>query len=102
MLAALLIVLGLLWLMGYIHVPGVMLPNFQLFIFNGHPIRLWDILVFLIIIWIIELVPAPIRQIAVILVLLWVLSILGILVINGVSNLLLLAIIIGGILALLR
>lgn len=102
MLGALLVILGLLWFLGYIQIPGVLLPNFQLFLINGHSIRLWDILVFLLVIWIIELLPSPIRQIAVVLVLLWVLSLIGILVINGASSLLLLAIIVGGILAVLR
>ena len=82
----------LLWIFGYIHIPYL---NNVLFNLGNHPITLYNILVFLIIIWVIEILPAPIRHIIMILFLLWLLSILGVIAIVGFSQLIVVAIIIG-------
>jgi hypothetical protein len=72
---------------------------FRLF---GHAITLWELLMFVVILWAMESLPSPLRQIAFVLVLLWALSILGIVAISGLSNLIIGAIIIGIILALFQ
>jgi hypothetical protein len=95
MLTALLLLLILFWLLGYISLPFIAIPDFVLFDFNGQPVSLWDIIILLLISWIIGVLPSPFRQIAGIFFFLWILSELGILLVAGMSSMLLMVIIIG-------
>lgn len=95
MAGLLIIILVLLYFFGYIQIPGLSIPNLSFFTFNGHPITLVTILIFLAILWAIGVLPSPLRQIAMVLVLLWILSTLGILAIAGLSNLIIIAILVG-------
>ncbi len=90
-----LLVLILLWFLGYITIPGIVVPRFPLFFFGGRPITLWDILIFLVIIWAIEAAPSPFRQIFTVLVILWLLSTLGIIGSVGFSSLVVVALMVG-------
>lgn len=101
MLAAVLIFLIILWFFGYIHISAFPLPNFQLFVINSHPVTLWDLLILIVIGWAIGILPTPLRQIAGALLLIWILATLGILAIAGLAQIIVLAIIIGLVLALL-
>lgn len=101
MLALLLGLLIILWFLGYIRINGLTIPDINLFTINGHQITLVEILIFLLIIGAAEVLPSPLRQIAFVIIVIWVLSTLGILAIAGLSSILVLAIIIGLILALL-
>jgi len=101
MLAVLLLVLVFLWFIGYIHISGLTIPDINLFTINGHQITLVELLIFLLIIGAAEMLPSPLRQIAFVILLIWVLSTLGILAIAGLSSILVLAVIVGLILALL-
>jgi len=92
MFIAILIILFLLWLAGY--GPFTVL-QLILFRFNGFPVTIWDILIFLVLIWLIGALPSPFRQIAVIFVLLWILSLLGIVFVAGLTSILVIAIIVG-------
>jgi hypothetical protein len=87
-----LLFLVLFWFMGYGPVEALRVPLFSL---GRVSIDLWDILIFLLIIWLIDLLPGPIRSIVVIALLLWLLSVLGIIAIAGLNNLIILAVIIG-------
>lgn len=95
MLTVLLLLLILFWLLGYISLPFLAIPNLVFFNINGNPVGLWDIIILLIISWIIGVLPSPFRQIAGILFVLWILSRLGILLVAGWSSPLLVVIIIG-------
>ena len=95
MLAALLIILIVLWFVGVIKIPGVIVNDVVLFEFNGKSISLLDLLIFLIIIWLIQILPIPIRYIAGIVFFLWILSIFGIIAITWSSNVFLFIIIVG-------
>lgn len=92
-MTTILLLLIVLWLLG-IFSPVALLYR-PLGNINGHPINLWDIFVFLLIIWLIGVLPTPFRQIVTVLLILWLLSVLGILAIGGLSNLLLPLLIIG-------
>ncbi len=96
-----LLVLILLWFLGYITIPGIVVPRFPLFFFGGRPITLWDILIFLVIIWAIEAAPSPFRQIFTVLVILWLLSTLGLIGVVGFSSIVVLALIIGLVISIL-
>lgn len=101
MLELIILVLLGLWFFGYIDI-GLKIPNIALLVFNGRQITLWDVLVFLVILWAVSLLPSPFREISGVLAVLWVLSMLGILAIAGLSNLLIIAVIIGIAAAILR
>jgi hypothetical protein len=102
MLAGLLILLIILWFLGYIHIDGLTIPDLVLFTINGQPITLWNILILLVVAAVIGSLPSPFREIAGVLLILWILSVLGILAIAGLSSLLVIAFIIGLVLYLIK
>ncbi|HSX08740.1 MAG TPA: hypothetical protein VLF93_01145 [Candidatus Saccharimonadales bacterium] len=95
MLTGLLIILIILWFLGYIQISGLSIPDTTLFAINSHPITLWNILTLLVIAAIIGILPNPFRAIASVFLILWILSVLGILAFAGLSSLLIIAIIVG-------
>lgn len=95
MLIAILLILVVLWFFGYMPLGGINIPNVTLFSVNNHPITLWNVLILLVVGWAISILPRPFREIASVLLLFWVLSVIGILAIAGLSNILIIAIILG-------
>lgn len=95
MLTALIIILIILWILGYVPITGITIPNLTLFTINNHPVTLWEILILVVISWAIGILPRPLQIIASILLVLWVLSVLGILAIAGLSNIIIIVIILG-------
>ncbi len=89
------VVLAILWLLGFIQIPGLAIGDFTLFVVNGQRITLLQLLIFIVVLWAIETLPSPIREITAIILLLWVFSILGVIVISGLPNILVIAILIG-------
>lgn len=89
----LLAVLAVLWILGYVRLPGVAIPDWVLFSINGRAITLWSVLIFLAIIWALSLLPAPVRQVAAAILILWLLSVFGILAITGLPSILVIAVI---------
>lgn len=102
MLGTLVIVLILLWALGFLHIPAFGFQNMVLFRAFGHTVTLWEILILIVILWAMESLPSPIRQIVFVLSLLWILSTLGIIAVAGLSQLIIGAIIIGVVLALFQ
>jgi len=101
MLGAIVLILIVLWFFGYIHVQGITVPNFPLFSLNGHSISLWDLLIFIVILWAVEALPGPLRVIAGVLLVIWLLSTLGIIAVVGLSHIIVVVLIIGLVLAVL-
>lgn len=95
MLAVLIIILIILWFFGYVPITGIVIPNYYLFTINYHPVTLWELLILLVVGWAIGILPRPLQLIASVLLLLWVFSALGILAIAGLSNIIMLVIIVG-------
>lgn len=58
-------------------------------------INLWDILIFLAIIWLIDLLPGPVRSIAAVVLVIWLLGTFGIIAIPLFSNIIVIAVILG-------
>lgn len=100
MIAAVLIILIILWVFGYIHISGFNIPDIQLFVINNHAVTLFDLLILAVIGWTIGILPTPLRQIAGVILVIWILATLGIIGIAGLPSILVLAVIIGLILAL--
>jgi hypothetical protein len=95
MIFAIIVLLVALWLIGYVSITGISIPNFVLITINNHPVTLWEILIVAVIAWGISILPRPFQAIGSILLILWILSVLGILAITGLSNIIILVIIIG-------
>lgn len=95
MLELLVITLFILWLLGYIRVEGLVLPDITFFQINGQPITLLNILTLAVISGIIGILPSPFREIASVLLVVWILAVLGIISIAGLPNILVITIIIG-------
>ncbi len=95
MVGTVLVVLLLLWLLGFVQIPWLVFHNRVLFNVLGHNVTLWELLMFLVVAWAMESLPDPLRQIAFVLVIVWLLSVLGIISIAGLSNLLIVALLIG-------
>lgn len=91
MINLILIILLVLWLLGYLQIPLLHSVIFRLF---GRSITLNDILVVFVVIWLINLLPSPFRGIAIIILILWLLKAFGIIVVYGLGNIILLALII--------
>jgi hypothetical protein len=88
-------VLVILWLMGYVQIPWLHIPRITVFSFNGRPITFFDILIAIVVIWLIDLLPTPFREVSILLLLLYVLSLFGIIAIAGFSNIVVIAIVLG-------
>lgn len=95
MLQALLAILIVLWFFGIVTIPWLTIPHIVIFRLNGLPITLREVLLFVALMWAINVLPSPLRQIASVLFILWLLSLVGIVSIAGFSNIILLAVIIG-------
>jgi hypothetical protein len=102
MLVAVLIILIILWFLGYIHIGNLNLPDITLFTLNGQDITLIKLLIFAVIVWAIGILPSPLRQIGFVILVIWLLSLFGILAFfAGLQSILVLAVIVGLVLALL-
>ncbi len=99
MLVTIIIVLAILWFLGYAPISGFSIPNPVLFAINNHAVTLWEILILVVIGWAIGILPRPLQTVATILLILWVLSTLGIFAIAGLPNIIVLVIIVGLILS---
>lgn len=93
MLITIVIILVILWFLGYAPISGISIPNIILFTINNHPVSLWEVLILVVVGWAIGILPRPLQAVASVLLVLWVLSVLGILAISGLSNTIVLVII---------
>lgn len=93
MLIAIVVVLIILWFLGYAPISGISIPNIVLFSVNNHPVTLWEILILAAIGWAISILPRPLQAVASVLLVLWVLSVLGIFAISGLPGIIVLLII---------
>jgi hypothetical protein len=95
MLEVILSLLVILWILGFIHIPWLSIPQMSLFEFNHHPITLRNVLIFILILWVISVLSKPLKGVAAVLLVLWLLSALGIIAIAGFGQMIILAVIIG-------
>lgn len=92
MLIGVLVILFVLWLLGY---GPFQVLHLNLINLNGHVITVWDLIIFFVLIWLIDLLPSPFRQIAVVMFLIWIIAVLGFIAIPGLSSLLIISTVIG-------
>ena len=89
------VALLVLWLVGVIQIPGLAIRDFTLFRFQNHTVTLLEVLIFLVLLWAVETLPSPLRELTVLAVIMWLLSTLGIIVVAGLPNILILAVVVG-------
>jgi hypothetical protein len=92
----------LLWFLGIIQIPGFSINNIVILYFNGKPITLAQVFIFFIIMLMLGVLPSPIKQIAAAIFVIWILSVVGIITVTGLSNILIVGIIIGLIASMFR
>lgn len=85
MIGAILFVLIALWFLGFINLPILPIADISLFTILGITISLYDVLVFLVIVWLIGILPRPFRIIASVLLVVWLLSFFGLITLAGIS-----------------
>lgn len=95
MLTAIIVILIILWFLGYVPIATGYIPNIILFSTNNHAVTLWELLILIVVSWAIGILPRPLQAVASVLLVLWILSVLGILAIAGLPNILVLIIIVG-------
>ena len=101
MLLTIVVLLIVLWFLGYVQISNVAIPNVPLFDINAHTVTLVELLIFVAIVWAVSILPTPLRQVGFAVVVLWVLATLGIIAVVGLSSILVIAIIVGLIASLL-
>ncbi|MCX7997113.1 MAG: hypothetical protein N2691_05195 [Patescibacteria group bacterium] len=99
MIYGVLAVLVVLWLLGIVQIPYL---DYVLFSVNGQGIEIKELLIFLAIVWLIGLLKSPFREVVTVLFLIWILSLLGIVAVTGLSDFIVLAVVIGVIASLFR
>jgi hypothetical protein len=95
MLLTIVVLLIVLWFLGYVQISNVVTPDVPLFMINERLVTLVELLIFLAIVWAVSILPTPLRQIGFAVVVLWVLATLGIIAVAGLSSILVIAVIIG-------
>lgn len=95
MLTYILIFLVVFWLLGIVRIPALSVVNSPLIYIGNKAIGLYDILVFTLIIWLIKVLPSPLREIVTVFLILWLLSFFGVFFLGGLGNILVLILIIG-------
>lgn len=83
MIEATLVILLALFLLGFVHIPGVTIPDYKLFVLNHHMITLFEILIVIVAFGLLALLPRFLRIIVGALLIIWIISTLGIIVVNG-------------------
>ena len=91
MLQIILILIIILWLTGYIHIPFL---SSILFSISSHPFTLHSLILLLLILWIISLLPGIFRLIVGVILVFWLLSVFGIVLAGGLSQILIIILII--------
>ncbi len=102
MIEVVLVLLVIFLITGFVQIPGFSLPNFELFRVGGQSITLLNALIFFLILWAIGILPSPFREIAGVLFVLWILSVLGFIAIAGLSNLIVIGLIVGIVVSMLK
>jgi hypothetical protein len=102
MIEVVLVLLVIFLITGFVRIPGFTLPNFVLFEVGGRSITLLNAMIFFLILWAIGILPSPFREIAGVLFVLWILSILGFIAIAGLSNLIVIGVIVGIVFSMLK
>lgn len=96
MLTLILVLLVVLWFLGYFTVPYLSFLSTVWTSINGQPVTILHLLTFFVLLWLIGSLPNPFKIVAIILLALWLLSLFGFIVlVASFSQLLLMTAILG-------
>lgn len=101
-MAELVAIVVVLWLLGIIKIPFLMMPHFPTLNILGFTLTIKTLLIIAAFVWIASSLGGVIGKIVWVLVVLWLLSALGIIAIGGFSNLLVIGIVVGIVLSLVQ
>lgn len=101
-MAELVAVLVVLWLLGIINIPWLEMPHFPTLNILGFSLTIEKLLVIIALVWIASSLGGVIGKVVWVLVVLWLLSTLGIIAVGGLSNLLVIGVVVGIVLSLLQ
>lgn len=101
-MAELIAIVVVLWLLGIVNVPWLMRPHFPTLQIMGYPVTIETIIVIIALVWIASSLGGVIGKIVWVLVLLWLLSVLGVITVGGLSNLLVIGVVVGIVLSLVQ
>ncbi len=93
MIETALAILVILFVLGYVSIPGVTIPNYHIYTFNNHQITFYEILIFFVIFWLLKLLPRYLRIVAGALLIIWIISTLGFIAIKGLPLIIIAALI---------
>ena len=95
MVMLVLVSLVILAILGYVQIPNFPFLNTVLFTINSRDITILNLLVLMVILWAIGILPSPFPQIIGALFVLWLLAVLGFIAVAGLSNILVIGVIVG-------
>jgi len=101
-MAEIIAIIVVLWLLGIIKIPFLMMPHFPTLNIFGFSLTIEKILIMAAFVWIASSLGGLIGKIVWVLVVLWLLSTLGVIVISGLSNLLVIGVVVGILLSLFK
>lgn len=101
-MAELIAIVVVLWLLGIVNVPWLMRPHFPSLNILGFHLTLEKLLIIIALVWIASSLGGVIGKIVWVLVVLWLLSTLGIIAVGGLSNLLVIGVVVGIVLSLVQ
>lgn len=91
-----------LWLLGIISIPWMMMPHFPVFSILGYSITIQRLLIIGILIWLGMSMGSPFRQMLWVFFILWLLSTLGIIGSIGMSMLIIVSVVVGLVLSVVQ
>lgn len=94
MIETALMILIILYVLGYVNIPGVTIPNYHIYAFNHHVITLNEILITAAIFLMIGFAPRFLRIIAGALLIIWVISTLGFINVKGLQSIIIISLIV--------
>lgn len=82
MVEAALMILIVLFVTGYLSIPGIHIPDYHIYTFANHIITLNELLIALVLFWIIGFVPWFLRVFLGAVLIIWILATFGIIAVN--------------------
>lgn len=95
-------VVVVLWLLGIINIPWMMMPHFPVFSILGYSVTIQRLLIIGILIWLGMSFGSPFRQMLWVFFILWLLSTLGIIGSLGMGMLIVVSVVVGLILSVVQ
>lgn len=101
-MAEIIAIVVVLWLLGIINIPWMMMPNFPVFSIMGYSVTIQRLLIIGILVWLGMSIGSPFRQMLWVFFILWLLSTLGIVESMAMGTLVVVSIVVGLVLSVVQ